>query len=135
MTRLSSHAARSAAMPASSSARRSPQRTSAPSTAGVGTTSNRLDCAAAARAWAFGMYTSVLLAPRRTVPVHDFLAGPEHDSAHFLQRRPNLFEILDAERRAGDVRVHRDRHDFRARGRFRVESLEVVHAAGVKLLR
>src|SRR6185503_11977180 len=115
ITRLSSHAWRSAAKPAASSARKSPHRTSAPSGARCGITSTGADCAADARIFDCVMRLPALFTPRRAVPVHDFLAGPEHDAALLLQRGEHLFEILDAKRRARNVRMDGDRHDFRAR--------------------
>src|SRR5690242_17056352 len=48
------------------------------------------------------------------VPVKDLFPGPEHHAGPLADVLIELFQVADAVRHAGNVRMHADRHDARA---------------------
>src|SRR5262245_18333447 len=70
---------------------------------------------------------------RRKIPVEDLLAVPGDDPGLCQQLLVEALHVGDAMGRAGEVRVMRDRHDFRALGGLRIEAFEVCLRARVHL--
>src|SRR5215470_14327328 len=57
------------------------------------------------------------------IPVENFFAIPGGDAGARKDRLEGALDVADAVRHAGEVRMHRDRHEFRPRHRLGIEPL------------